>query len=833
MSAARLFWPVAAILVSLGAGDRHPARAETGDCDRLAGDAVAMDAIDPAAAQAACLEALADSPADPQYLYQYARAVERGGDPATARRLYEWSADQGFGPAEAALARLGGEAATPDAAAGETAPAPGTIELLAASLGPDPAAILAWVAGSIAADGYAGVMRGAAGTLAAGSGNAADRALLVAALVRAADPAAEVRFAECRLPDSETAALAKSVVAARPARQELLLEVAGRFAPEMADPEARRVAEGLGAIWRDAVASVERQSDELAAALADEAGAIGAAMPREALLDALSRHVWVQAMSAGAWTDLDPTVPGAAPGLTRCNAETTVDMLADDAYHRLNVQVVLEERAGDTLATRPILDASVRTADLASGTLSFMFAESVGRGSHVPERPEPEAGYLAYTPLLVAGGEEHIGESFALPAPLSTPADESMGDVIGGAMFDVFGEPPPEEPPAERPEGNVTAAWLKLTLSAPDGTVESATGMLFDRVGFARRTAGTVAGPLEVLPEVDGEYQALGTIWDIALAQGVPPAPDSDEAEPAYDDMDPLDILLAELGRLHSVWEPYRAALFAAAAPVGAPRMLALRPGLTLLGWVPAAGEDNLAQADLMMDVLTDPAMTPPGWKGDRRAAIAWAVGTVVAERLTIGMERLFPALVGIADVPAFRPLDVPVVFDAARSQGVPLAWLGPDAPDGPLVEGSEEAIARIRAHSAAGLSLLVPTRAVATGGGTVLGWWLLDPATGALRDEFENGRHADMVERPITEEPARKSTPAYRSLGQRVCLMVNRAIGVISLGIAIASGDPSALKGAWTAGRAERKVARAIERTRRTAEKAAEQANRNNKGCK
>ena len=80
-----------------------------------------------------------------------------------------------------------------------------SIPALAESLQYDPQAAFAFVRDSIAFDPYPGVLRGAAGTLAARAGNAYDRALLLGALLDAM--LVPHRFAFADLPDEAAAAV--------------------------------------------------------------------------------------------------------------------------------------------------------------------------------------------------------------------------------------------------------------------------------------------------------------------------------------------------------------------------------------------------------------------------------------------------------------------------------------------------------------------------------------------------------------------------------------------------------------------------------------------------
>jgi len=89
---------------------------------------------------------------------------------------------------------------------------------------------------------------------------------------------------------------------------------------------------------------------------------------------------------------------------------------------------------------------------------------------------------------------------------------------------------------------------------------------------------------------------------------------------------------------------------------------------------------------------------------------------------------------------------------------------------------------------------MLVPRRPVTIGATALLGWWMIDPATGQLRDQLEDGRHAEFVKKEITEEPARIETPAYRRFFQKYGQCLRAA--AVALDLMLESGG---------AGKAER----------------------------
>jgi len=82
------------------------------------------------------------------------------------------------------------------------------VQALAATLGNNPATIFLHVRDNIGIEIYNGSLRGARGTLASKAGNSLDRASLTIALLRAANPSIEARYAQGTLGNTEATAIA-------------------------------------------------------------------------------------------------------------------------------------------------------------------------------------------------------------------------------------------------------------------------------------------------------------------------------------------------------------------------------------------------------------------------------------------------------------------------------------------------------------------------------------------------------------------------------------------------------------------------------------------------
>ena len=248
---------------------------------------------------------------------------------------------------------------------GPSAPAPtpdAEIDGLAQTLGRDKERIFRFVRDEIRYEAYEGILRGALGTLWSRAGNAADKSVLLAALLRAAGE--DVTFVSGTLDDSEAHALLDSMF-----------------------PAPYRIVGCLP----DGTPTANPHND---ATLMAEA----------------RRHVWIEASGA----PFDASVPWAEPGLSFASPERRVPGPPAEWYHTLRVSVTAEIkdnfRADATVST--VLDRTFRTADIAGRplTIGHVVSRDVTAGS---------ASYV-YTPYVMTGANDasiedddtHLGTSY-------------------------------------------------------------------------------------------------------------------------------------------------------------------------------------------------------------------------------------------------------------------------------------------------------------------------------------------------------------------------------------------------------------------------------------
>ncbi len=412
-------------------------------------------------------------------------------------------------------------------------------------------AAYAFVRDEIALLPYRGILRFADGTLASRAGNACDRALLLAELLRALGR--EVRFARARL-DAAAVARLRGLIDRPPTAQTRPLAV------DLPDPalEAAVVEAGLPVeAWRRALRETRDETAALLAAMARDLAATDAALVRllpppdaatsgedqeRAVRAALAEHCWVQLRTPEGWLDLDPT-PGLEPGQTLAPAAQVSDEPDPALKPEMELRLLVHRRRGDARESEAVLAARMRpNAGLWTAQLAvipevqgpFLLQQLAGGGLR--------KGYEVHVPVLRAEGAELVGEPFDLTGRIldtdfqvrqARGVGEATGGLFGGALGalqEALGEgnAPPRKLPAV-----FDGLELRLTLRLPDGRVREARRLLVGPAPAAvlRRSLmlnAEIAVSAARMPRVRLQAATLETIrairplW-IAAMRGVEP----------------------------------------------------------------------------------------------------------------------------------------------------------------------------------------------------------------------------------------------------------------------------------------------------------------------
>lgn len=357
----------------------------------------------------------------------------------------------------------------------------------------------------IGLDLYSGVLRGAQGTYAQRAGNALDRCLLLADLLRR--QGMTVRFVRGVLDDARRAQLLERVFAG---------PTPGRDDPALAT---------AGAELRALLERVRVRAGRDRAALAGALGKAGVAVvtSREDLLAELRDHHWVQVRRGDAWLDLDPAFAELQPGQRATSPEQTWDALPEELHQHVALQVVVEERKHGAPALRTVLRVQRRACELLDLPVFLAHVRDRRLGRAIAGALGEDGG-TPWRPVVFLGSEPVVGEATTFAG---AAARASVLDLLGG-------EAPKPEPaessgirevgcaaPAQGEGDTFLAEWLEIELTWPDGRVELHRRALVDRVGAAVRARSRCEdASLARLPQ-DGEGPLfLRDVHTIALTAG-------------------------------------------------------------------------------------------------------------------------------------------------------------------------------------------------------------------------------------------------------------------------------------------------------------------------
>lgn len=749
-----------AVVLAAGAARADPAE----DCDRLAaapgadGAGVPLDAIDAAAAILACGQAVSAHPGEPRLLFQYGRALERSGDIEAAARLYEWAAADGFAPAQEAL----GPALQADDGVSADLDAPALAAILndmAAALdaqaaglsqtGNDPAAVLAeagtstaaltdWVGREVALVPYRGTLRGARGALMDRRGNSLDRALLLAELLKSAGH--EVRLAHTLL-DMPAARLLLATVAAPPADSAQPAETTA-LADTLVDA-AGPLAGALQAELAGATEEALAQRASVAARAADLAPVLLALADRvpppvgEPGATALADHWWVQVREGDAWIDADPSA--AIVGTLSPRETLTAEEMPETLEHAVTLRVVVEFWDNGSLRTEPVLTRRLTPAELidrpvvlrqvpVSAPSPAALAAAGGDSAAAMLSAATEA--WVWQPILHVGDEIVTDRLFTmagevLPAGRETLAElglsgQMFGDVTGNtddAVSALGGTPLAPAPPDEANAAvRVTAEWLEVEITLPDAAPEIHRRTVFDLIGAAARSTGTVAAPILTSEARLARALALLQEADVSVVAGSGSG-DANLIRLARDSARLLRAIAAALGS-GADWTEFAAGDLPR-LPLPLYSLGALRfadPGIWLdrpnvvLSWSGLAGADPspFQRFDIVANRI---AVAAP----DAFAArLAQGVRDTVAEDVLAG-----PGPTG----------NTAALHDIDRAAGRAWVRLTPNnAAALASLALPADAAAAIEADLAGGAQVVAPPAPVDTAAGPQVAWWRIDP---------------------------------------------------------------------------------------------------------
>ena len=551
------------------------------------------------------------------------------------------------------------------------------LDALAATFNGNAAAAYDWVKANTRYEPYAGVLRGANGTLSARAGNSADRARLLAGLLSRMD--VKFRYARGVLDDAqagdlvEGAFVATSIPATAP-RSELL------------DAAALRGARDYAVLRPMLAAEVSAAQDS----------------GLNAAVNAATDHVWIEAEIDGVWTALDVAAAGAGETLT--TAAETLDELPETAFQTVTLRVKATAIAEGAVSEVMALETTLPAAKLSGGSIFLAFVENPKEGGLGGAITKSMTGGGTFVPVLYVDGEPFVGE--VVPG---------LGKTGGGAL-DLLGEP-------EAGAGTELARLeLVVETAGPGGPTATATRTLLDRApGAAVIEAATALNPMPLTQEQPSPVAAMHNIQvttgpvnlrnayalrALAVTETVLTLSDPEKAK----DLSPADLIWPLAAVNLTLPTAIENAIMPALNDKSGVKLFTGAPRVAILSTGAVDGPDGslyrVTEIDLKLSGLT--VLARPG-----EAAAAFE-------------RRLWAGIMDAAVETEFGLRSGAQMFVPETTTRLSAST----ATDAPLVRRSEFADAAPRtalAAIAAGTLIFAPE-------GELAAWWEIDPASGTAR---------------------------------------------------------------------------------------------------
>ncbi len=548
------------------------------------------------------------------------------------------------------------------------------------------------VAQGIRYEPYSGVLRGGAGTLLAGSGNALDQSILLAEILR--HKGYRVRFVSGTLNGDNLAVAVRGLYAPEIPQRSLSAD----FAPY--DPN------------------------------------------RDSTLRAARDHFWVEVYQPGAWLPLDPSFPRAQPGEAYAVAKTRYDQVPQTLYQRLKMSWWQELRDGKksklgsldetvvALGLKPLTLIAHRTPKSSTddGKKSRGTADTFGGLGGALSGSKPEATREPAVPELVA--VEHQRQIY-----------------VKGSFEAWEGTLVAEQ---ER-NGYIRREWLEFEVTAPGAAPVRSLRDLYrhqadgpqEPPAVRHYSVSVVPGPVSedwLRGERDRTAATLDQDeWQRELRR-------AKNVEPGSEAATTLAPRLREHGSLAGIGGGHLVGLAYAAASDAMSRQVAWANGVEIIWPHPRVlitsietedlekgGTDSYVTLDLRIDSVQ--AVPFPGFPARAAALFQTARGlqNSVLEGVVLGHATGLDT-----------PSTTAVVMFKAADDGTPLLTIVPanvdqlDGLDNLPGHSSELITEALRS----GHDVIVPESAVRVGNRDRWGWWQVNRDTGEVIGVMDDGQH-------------------------------------------------------------------------------------------
>jgi Transglutaminase-like superfamily len=603
-------------------------------------------------------------------------------------------------------------------------------------LGKDIDKIFAFVRDQIAYEAYQGVLRGARGTLMAKAGNACDKALLLAELLR--HHKIEVRFARGTLDKGKAEALVSHMFSsAKEHEQQSAIKPAVEI-PEAFASTSKAMTNLFLARFQVSLETVRAALERDKVPLSNEPP-----LPNKVLVDeATNDHFWVEYKDGDKWISLDPSFKDAKVGQSFADATATGPTIPALLFHKITVRLVVEERASGQIKSREVLHNELVAADV-NGlpvNLAFNLSSTTSKWSA--------------TPMFRVGEKQTKGDTFSgiLPGMAGAAAN------LGRSLFGRRGKP------LQAALNDITAVWLDFDFTYPSGRTESVRREIFDRLGPAARNRKEEAtASLRPLPQSEGGPLPLKTIFGFSFCSGrIDPgvvlsqlAPNLPALRNIFDsDSRNGETESAKEGRAKKLlpYLPDLACLIAESFHAASHKFLEIAtrwhgtgdlqiyeasPRLAIVSFGSTGVDSQTQPASLTLDLGRDEMrITADGVKAQEVISANIVRGIVNGTLESV----MFPDTGSISTT---------TIFDYGGHQHIEPRTIpgGKTAID---IKASEDAKARIASGLRGGDTIISPERSVSINGTKRLGWWQINLQSGYTLAVMDNGLHQTASEREM-----------------------------------------------------------------------------------
>ena len=664
---------------------------------------------------------------------------------------------------------------------------PWDVPTKASELGHDAGRALAFVRDEVRYEPYAGVLRGARGALASRSANAADKALLLRALLVTGGH--RCRLVTGTLADDKARALVKQFLAGDAANSPLA-ELAGDAAPDQQATQRYAVRAGLDpalvmeSALRDQQAAREiqqgvwqaarRETEWVLSRLAESDVRLGRPLDQWAgeLAARVKAHVWVQVEQEGKWIDFDPSFVDSQPGQRQAGEGTPVDeaALAPSAAgdgplerHRMAFRLNYVVEEGGAPREQPILDVVLFADESLFEPSKFAVypIEPQMPDYAAMEKMSPDqlkamlAGFKKFQAVVRSGRKTFASKPFDLDGNLFEVANDgrvAAAADVGAATGGLFG-------------------GLGGGIGGAAGGKKAGPKLLEISVQMTLQSPGAPPRPQKRVLVTAAQREKGGTLcaireWELLL-QGFPISSDAAQYAgasnvlaiygPMVEMLRKPDLSMADVQRyLAEIPPTYAAALveFAMLRQQGMADLAAAEPNSALLWDRPqvyiadrhgcSCHDAEGYTACLRLDIVDNTVVFVPRQAGEDASAAA-ARATVMLGTFDTFAEAAFVAAVS----PAGKVTSAATSLSDVRLRGGRMAvFTAAQAGPGARAALDEGDATWIRAYESDGRVILAAAAGdgvTATPGGGA--WWSLDPATGAILGRVSGGGGQSQVE--------------------------------------------------------------------------------------